>query len=268
MATRPLRVPRKQPKTLDAVHPNAGLQMAYQRKLLALVDDMHASIIYWLRAAYRANTPEMAQDAGPARELQGTMRRLSKRWMKNFDEAAPQMAKWFATTAADRSDAALEGILRKAGFSIEFKLTDEARDVLNATNFENVSLIRTIAQQHLAEVEGLVMRAASQGRDLKGLTEDLFKRYDITRNRAIFIARDQNNKATATITRVRQQGLGITEAIWRHSRGGKHPRESHVKFSGQKYEIAKGAYLDGKWVWPGTEINCRCVSRSVIPGLD
>lgn len=265
---RPLRVPRKQPKTLDPVIPNAGVQLAYQRKLLTLVDDMQASIMWWLRAAYRANTPEMAQDAGPARELQGAMRRLARQWNTNFDDAAPEMAKWFATNAADRSDAALQATLKKAGFSVEFKLTDAARDVLNATNFENVGLIRTIAQQHLGEVEGLVMRAVSQGRDLAALTDDLFKRYEITRNRAIFIARDQNNKATATITRVRQQGLGITEAIWRHSRGGKHPRESHVKFSGQKYDIAKGAYLDGEWVWPGTAINCRCVSKSIVPGFD
>ncbi|WP_257785984.1 hypothetical protein [Burkholderia ubonensis] len=41
----------------------------------------------------------------------------------------------------------------------------------------------------------------------------------MTKRRAAFIAHNQNSKATATITRVRQEGLGITEAIWLHSHG-------------------------------------------------
>lgn len=68
--------------------------------------------------------------------------------------------------------------------------------------------------------------------------------------------------------RVRQEGLGITEAIWMHSHGGKHPRPSHVAADGKRYTISEGMYLDGVWAWQRREPKCRCVSRSVIPGLD
>ncbi|MFO5701646.1 phage head morphogenesis protein, partial [Klebsiella pneumoniae] len=42
---------------------------------------------------------------------------------------------------------------------------------------------------------------------------------------------------------------------------------STVKAAGKVFELSKGMYLDGKWVMPGEEINCRCTWSPVIPGL-
>ena len=86
--------------------------------------------------------------------------------------------------------------------------------------------------------------------------------------RAAFIARDQTNKAKAAIEKARWQELGITEAIWMHSHAGKEPRPSHVAANGKRLNVNKGMYLDGKWVQPGEEINCRCTSRAVIKGFN
>lgn len=257
---------------LDPIRPNLGIQAAYRKKLYALIDEMHHSLVYWISAAYKANTPEMTSDASPARELQRAMKKLSKRWLKNFDEASKNLADYFSTAVADRADGALEAILKKSGFAVEFKMTAEMNDVMQATIGEQVGLIKSIAQHHLSEVEGLVMRSVSTGRDLKYLTDELQKRYQITRRRAAFIARSQNNMATATITRVRQKSLGATQAIWVHSGGGKEPRHSHVKAGreGLIYEIDKGAYLEGnsgkyEWTWPGIPLNCRCIAKTIIP---
>jgi SPP1 gp7 family putative phage head morphogenesis protein len=262
------RAPGKQVKTLDAVRPNAGLAIAYQRKLESLVDDMQASLLYWLKSAYRANTPELASDAVPANELNAKMRELSRRWQRNFNRGSGELAEWFAKSSADRTDTALHAALSRAGFSVRFTLSDGARDVINATTFENVSLIKSIAQQHLAEVEGIVMRSVSQGRNLRTLTDELQVRYQITRKRAVRIAHDQTNKASASIQRTRQRELGVTEAVWKHSNGGKHPRESHVAMDGKRYDVNEGALIDGKRIWPGTEIWCRCYSKAVLPGFD
>ena len=256
------------PKTLDAVRPNAGLTVAYQRALEQQIDDMQASLLYWLRSAYRNNEPEMAADAVPANELQAAMRELARRWQRNFNRGSKDLASWFAQSAADRTDAQLQAVLKRAGFSVKFTMSAAARDVINATTFENVSLIRSIAAQHLAQVEGIVMRSVSQGRNLKALTDELQQRYQITRRRATLIAHDQTNKATATIQRTRQRELGVTEAIWKHSSGGTHPRASHVAYDGKRYDINEGALIDGKRIWPGTEIWCRCYSKAILPGFD
>lgn len=256
-------------KTLDAPRPNAGLAVAYRKRLDALIDEMDASLTYWIRAKYRANTPElMAQDASPAMEMRRTVRKLARRWQGKFDEMAPELARYFALAATARTDRQLQEILRKGGFSVRFKMTAAQNDVFQATVAENVELIKSIASQHLTGVQGAVMRSVSSGRDLGSLTKTLQESYGVTKRRAATIARDQNNKATATMTRVRQHELGITKAIWLHSAGGKTPRPEHVAASGKEYDISKGMFLEGKWTWPGVEINCRCVSKSVVPGFD
>lgn len=218
-------------------------------------------------ACYRERPPEMAADVSPARTLRELIRRLSRRWISRFDEAAPDLAAYFAQRVSKRSDANLKAILKKSGISVAFKATAAQNDVMQSIVGENVSLIRSIAQEHLTQVEGLVMRSVQKGGDMGELRVELQARYGITKRRASLIARDQNHKATAALNRVRQEELGITEAIWLHSHGGRHPRPEHLAFDGHRYEVSKGAFLEGKWTWPGVEINCRCVSRSILPGL-
>ena len=257
------------PITLPPIHPNLGLQILYQRQLEKMVDIMNKSVIYWLRQEYKRNPPEIAQDASPTAILTKLLKKLANRWIKKFDKYAPKLAEYFATEAKDRVDGSLRRILKKSGFSVEFKMSRAANDVMQATIQQNVSLIRSIPSQYFQEIEGMVMRSVATGRDLKSLTDDLQSRYSVTRKRAAFIARDQNNKATAVITRVRQEGLGITEAIWKHSHAGKVPRPEHVKWNGEKYNVKEGMWseVDGCFVWPGTAINCRCGSRSILPQL-
>jgi SPP1 gp7 family putative phage head morphogenesis protein len=255
---------------------NAGIEAQYRARLEAMVDAMHRSLVYWIAAQYRANSPQMAADAGlesfrdgsPANALRRAVHRMSRRWQKAFDRGAPELAAYFANKSFGASDVQLKQILKKAGFSVEFKMTKGATDAYDLVRWENVSLIKSIASEHLSDVEQLVMRSVQQGRNLGELTEQLQDRYQITRRRAALISRDQANKATATINQVRQKELGITQAIWQHSHAGKHPRPSHVAANGKTYDIDKGMYLDGEWVLPGQAINCRCTSKAVIPGFD
>lgn len=253
---------------LQPIRPSAAVRSAYERKLRRLIDEMHRSLAYFLEQNYRRQRRRMAMDASPARELRAAMRKLSRRWLARFNEAAPQLADYFAQAAGDRVDAELRRILRNAGFSVKFRMTKAQNDAIQATIGENVSLIKSIAERHLTNVEGIVMRAVQEGRDLGSVTKALTENYGVTKRRAAFIAKTQNNMATATITKVRQQEIGVRKARWLHSAGGKHPRPEHVAFSGKTYDVDKGAWLEGKWTWPGREINCRCVSIPIIPGFD
>lgn len=273
MARPPLRLPGKG-RAVRSVRPSAALRAEYQARLEREIADMGRSLAYWLRATYRAETPEvaqlaqLAQDASPARVLRAAMRRMSRRWERKFEALGDKLGTWFATAASERVDTDLKAILRDAGFTVRFKATAAQNDAFQAVIGDNVALIRDVADKHLAAVEGAVMRSVQAGRDLAALTDDLESIVGVTRRRAARIARHQNNLATATMTRVRQQELGLKKARWRHSAGGKTPRPDHVKFSGQLYEVAKGAYLEGKWTWPGVEPGCRCVSEMYIPGFD
>lgn len=237
---------------------------------MKLIDAMTKSVDYWISAEYKANPPAMAQDATPATALRAAMRKLARRWIRNFNEAAERMATRMAERTERYSDTQMMGELKKAGFAIKFTPTADMRDAYASVVAENVALIKSIPAKYFTDVEGDVMRSVQAGRDLKQLSDKLQERYGMTRRRAVLISRDQNNKATAVMTKARRMSLGITKAVWVHSGGGVHPRESHVKAGREKrvYDIAKGCEIDGEYIMPGELINCRCTSRAIIPGFD
>lgn len=258
---------------LKPVTPSYAVEVAYRKKLSKLVDDMHTSTVYWLKACYRANEPAIVSlamdDILPTNALKRAIARLRKRWLAAFEEAAPLLAKYFATAANRRSDDVLAKILRDGGFSVRWQMTQAMRDVVEATTAENVGLIRSIPEKYLGQVEGMVMRSISTGRDMGTLAKGLQKEFGVTKSRAALIARDQNNKATANMNRVRTLELGITTAIWRHSAAGKQPRPTHVANNGKTYDVKKGWYDPAvkEYIHPGQLINCRCVSIPIIPGF-
>ncbi len=257
------------PKVLRPVLPDAGLEAEYRKKMRAWMQLMHDSVTHWITASYRKNEPVIAQDAVPAKELQKAVKKLVKRWKRNFNEAAPLLAKWFATKAYKRSSKRLQKILKDAGISVQFKMTKAQRDIFHATVNQNVSLIKSIPSQYLTQVEGLVMRSVQVGGDLSTLTHQLEKHFGVTKKRAALIARDQNVKTTSALNRARQLELGIDEAIWVHSHAGKTPRPTHVAMDGNKFKVSKGMWdsHEKAWVHPGQLINCRCFSRSIIKGF-
>lgn len=271
---------RRGEKVLSAVHANAGIRAAYQKRLRALVAEMAVSYHHWILAAYRRVPPKMAQDASygakqkartglASREMERELKKLGARWEREFDDAAHRMAGWFAKSTMARTDGALRSILRKGGFSVEFQMTAAMRDVLNATVAENVSLIKSIPAQFHTQVEGMVMRSVTAGRDLSELTKGLRERFGVTRSRAEFIALDQNNKATAALRRARETEMGIEEGVWLHSHAGKKKRPTHVKQNGKRFSIREGWYDPAvkRHIMPGELPRCRCTWKVVVKGF-
>ena len=268
MTTRRLTAPTAKPIKLKPVRPNAGLTAWYQAKLDAMIDIMQRNVTRAVMASYRANPPEVAMDESPAAQLEETMAGLSREWSQKFAAFAAEIGGSFGKKATAFADRSLKASLKDAGFTVDFTMTREANDVMRATIAEQVGLIRSIPQESLTQVQGMVMRSVQTGRDMGTLSAELQQQFVVTKRRAAIIARDQNGKATASITRVRQQALGITQARWVHSTAGRHPRPEHVAFNGKLYDITKGAWLENRWTWPGMEINCRCISAPIIPGID
>lgn len=246
------------PKTARPVHANAGVRARYQRDLEKLVDEMAHSIEYWIEAAYKANPPSIAQDALPSKELAKRLSEVGKRWIKRFDEMAATIAERFIQSGKKATDSSMQQSFKDAGWTVQFKPTKAIRDAMNASVVENVSLIKSIPQQYLKNVEGSVMRGVTAGRDLKAISDELQKHYGVTKRRAAFIARDQSNKLTATVTQARRIELGLFKAVWIHSAGGKVPRASHVKAGKDRleFDVREGALIDGAYIQPGYLPNC------------
>lgn len=295
----------KKPNTLKPVRPNAGIRAIYHKRLKTLIDCMHRSVIHFICICYRQNLPEiigdelpallspanahganllstlsgriygssssiiLAADALPANKLKRTINSLSKRWRKNFKERAQPLAEKFSKDVSKHTDNSFKKALKDKNILVKFKLTPAQKDILKATVEQNVTLIKSIPEEYLTRVQGSIMRAIQTGRDLKTLTDEIEKSAKIARNRAAIIARDQVNKATASLHRARQIELGITEALWLHSGAGKKKRPTHVKNSGKKFNVKTGWYDPAakQYIMPGELINCKCISKSIIPGL-
>ncbi len=103
-------------------------------------------------------------------------------------------------------------MLRDAGWTVDLKLTARQRNTLQAVVGENVTLIKSIPEKYLADVEQRVMQSVATGRDLATVTKELESAYGITRRRAALIARTQNQMATSSLARSRQLDAGITKA--------------------------------------------------------
>lgn len=259
-------------KTARAVHPSYAVRLRYQRQMQKMIRRMAVSVEYWVRAWREADPPQMAQDSLPTTEMLREFRKLATRWRKHFDEMAPTVAEIFLKNQFKGTDVAFKEALKAAGWAVEFKLTKAMRDAFEAKLAENVGLIRSIPEQYLAEVEGIVMRNYASGRDVASMAKEIRGRYKVASDRAVLIARDQSNKANAVVQRARRKELGINEAIWLHAHAGKEPRPTHEAFNGKRFDVEKGMWdkdANGKgkgaWVFPGELINCRCVSRSVLP---
>jgi uncharacterized protein with gpF-like domain len=264
------------PVHVPATRPNAGIEVAYRKRLLAALAAMEKNVLRTVSLLYADDPPELAQDESPAAALAAAMVELRRRWDREFSTIANTWGRRFTADATGHADRAFAAQLRKAGFTVKFTMSAKAQDVFTATLKEQVNLITSISAEAMTQLSSVVAQSVTTGRAVGDLAKALREQFGVERRRAATIARDQNSKATATITRVRQEELGITQARWSHSAGGKVPRPEHVAFSkgahrgqnpGPIYDIAKGALLEGKWTWPGVEINCRCVSVSILPGL-
>lgn len=250
-------------RTLKATRSSVSIECAYRKKLDGLIDRMQRSVVWWLRAAYRRREGQIVMDAAPARDLSQELQSVMRDWQRDFNAAAEDIARWFAEQNSRHVRNSTKEAFKAAGLekliTVKFRyMNRRERDVLQSIIVENVNLIKSIPQHYLTEVQGLVQRSVQNGRDLGYLTEELQKRYGITKRRAATIARDQTNKATENLSRARMQSLGITKGIWIHTSAGKTYRETHVKMDGKEFDLSKGLYDSavGREVFPGELVNC------------
>ncbi|QCE35650.1 hypothetical protein FAI40_10105 [Acetobacteraceae bacterium] len=215
----------------------------------------------------------LAQDASPLFNLRSIVDDLTKEWTSAWKKKAFEIAKKFVLGGEKHSSFQFQQVLKKSGFTVKFRPTEEIKQAMALSIAENVSLIKSIASKYLTDVEGAVMRSALAGRDLATLSTELEEKYGATKRRAAFIARDQNDKVTAVVNRERRLALGITQAVWIHAGTPKKPRPRHLRAGHEKliFDIAKGAPVgddNGNYVQPGEEVYCGCTSRPIIPGFE
>lgn len=253
------------------VWPSIANEIAYYHALMKPIDEMGREAIEMVKAL--REPIKLATDVSPVEQIRRKLDKFATRWTGRFDTMAERAAEKFASGAWTATDNGMRASFKKAGFTIAFKPTKPMLLAFNVRVQTNVNLIKSIPQQYLKDVGQAVWGTTTTTGDMNALYERIQEIHKIADHRAALIARDQNNKAKASFENTRCAELGITEAEWQHSGGGKekYRRPTHVKAGRERtvFNILKGWFdkAVGKFIWPGTEINCRCTRRNIIPGL-
>lgn len=236
-----------------------ALAVNYSKKLMAVVKKMNAEIIQAISKEYGQNEAKIAFDASPANELNKTLKDITDKYIKFLKEKSPNWARDFIDEISVFTKQDLKRKAKEKGLNIDFDKS--SRKMLykqRALILENAQLITSIPEQTQTQIQGDVMRAMSEGRDMGFLKEQLRQRGIHNEKRVNLIARDQLSKATTIFNTQRATDAGFTQAVWLHSHGGKTQRKSHVQANMRIYDLNKGCPIDGALIYPGQEINCRC----------
>lgn len=268
-------VAQRQPTVVrGAVLNNPSIVEArYYAKLDSLIQRMADDIEIQLRKFFNEPHTEeyFAQDASVASQARILMNAMTRKFNTLFAAQASDIAEQTANAADKASSTAVHSSLKQlsGGLSLPTAtLAGPLVDVLSATVTENVALIKSISQQYLTGVQGAVMRSITTGNGLADLVPFLEKHKEITKRRALMIARDQTHKAYNNLNKGRMEKIGLKKFEWLHTGGSSHPRKLHQDYSGKIFSFDDPPIIDentGERGIPGQAINCRC---RMVPVLD
>lgn len=264
---------------------NAGLQEKYQKQLNKLVAQMTKEILNEVTKLFKQpdakayfkqqkEAGQFAQDASLSSQARILMNSLSNKFAQLFGKKATFLAKSMWNGQVKSSKTSLHGSLEKLSGGLSLKtgvIPKGMEDVGKAIIEANVSLIKSIPQEHLKNVTGAVMRSITTGRGIADLVPEIQKFNGEVSRRTRNIALDQTRKAYNSINKERMQSIGVKQFEWIHSGGGQFPRASHLKLDGKifsfenlyKEQEALGVPKADQGI-PGEAINCRCTMVPII----
>jgi SPP1 gp7 family putative phage head morphogenesis protein len=135
---------------------------------------------------------------------------------------------------------------------------------------KNVSLIKSLPEEYLKEVETIVSNGLVSGARYSTIANQITAKVGSSNSklagRIKTIARNEIQTINAQFNLRRSESLGITKGIYRTSED-ESVRPCHAELNGVEYELAKGAWSKTckKFIQPGiTDINCRCDYSPII----
>ena len=259
--------------------PNKGVELWYRRKLFALVDFMKKAALRELEAPYKELIGEAALDASVSSQMRIRLNKLVIELELKFGSMADDLAAAFVSRVEKQSGFGFRAslsfmlggdeVLRKAGFlKAGSSMTQPMRETLKAAVAENVALIKSIPEQFVSGLQSKIYQSINQGGGVGTIAKFVQERFKVSKNRAFWLAFDQNNKASAAVNARRMDDAGITKWKWVHTAGSFKPRDYHRDvLNGQVFSMGEVPIADPKTrerARPGFLINCRCVAAPVI----
>lgn len=261
---------RRLPRRLVPDH----IKRAYYKKLIAVLTDARNMLLDRLMP----ELPIITKEAGFVKDaIEGSVWSYADTLGKVFDDVN---ISFYQEMTEDSFRRMAEDVGQETAAFNRAALGKQFKQVLNVDVFQtepwleqmasaftktNVGLIKSIPEKYFQEIEDLVMRKVQAGgryEEIRDILEEEGRgkgRFDISKNRAKLIARDQVGKFDGNLTRMRQTELGISRYIWRTSQD-ERVRPSHSALNGKFFSWDKPPDVGH----PGQDIQCRCTADPII----
>lgn len=128
---------------------------------------------------------------------------------------------------------------------------------------EQVKLIRSLPIEAAERVHRLTVEGIAKGQRAEVLADEIMKTGDVTRSRAMLIARTEVGRTATALTQARAEYAGSTGYIWKTS-GDSDVRPSHAAMAGKFVSWNEPPTLDGMTGHAGALPNCRCWTDPVL----
>lgn len=249
-----------------------GLERRYTIELNKLGKAMVSAVKLEVLKYLKANQESYIID-GIGDQLGVIFRRLNAQFTGTItagfaQSTASQMVE--RTAAANKSK--FDRSVRSAtGVDIGSVVTAEGlEDFVALSVNKNVSLIKSLPEEYLKQVETIVNNGVVSGARYSTIEKEISGRVGSAASklagRIKTIARNEIQTINSQITLRRSEALGITRGIFRTSED-ERVRPCHSELNGVEYDLKKGAWSKTcrKFIQPGiTDINCRCSYSPII----
>ena len=118
--------------------------------------------------------------------------------------------------------------------SKDFFIGERYEQMLSRWAEQNVSFITSIESDCFDDMEKIIIDGFTKGRTPAAISNEIQRRFDVTKSKANLLARDQIGTLSADLTRTRQESAGVKEYIWRSS-GDERVRACHRELDGKTF---------------------------------
>lgn len=177
-----------------------------------------------------------------------------------------QIKKIFDTTLWKTEAKILDTI---KGVTIAPTWTKEQRSRIATEYTENLDLyIRQFADEEILELRKLMEANTTGGYRYETMIDIIQKRYDVSQNKAKFLARQETNLLTTKFKELRYTDAGLPEYKWGCVVGSKghEVRPMHKALENKifRWDTPPITAPTGARNNPGQDFNCRCYARPVV----
>lgn len=150
------------------------------------------------------------------------------------------------------------------------ELSDRAKKELADDYSHNMKLwIQKWCRETIQDLRVSVEKNAKDGYRFDRLVDRVQNRYDVSKTKAEFLARQETALFVSKHRQQRFEDVGITSYVWQTA-DDSNVRDSHKKLDGKIFEYANPPIVDeatGRRANAGEDFNCRCVANPILPGV-